>query len=52
MDFMSLLGSMVQGNMSSSPAASSRMSNCDMPAVSENSVSMKTAIIKIHDTFL
>ena len=27
MDFMSLLGSMVQGNMSSSPAASSRMSN-------------------------
>ncbi len=27
MDFMSLLGSMVQGTMSSSPAASSRMSN-------------------------
>ena len=27
MDFMSLLGSMVQGNMASSPAASSRMSN-------------------------
>ena len=27
MDFMSLLGSMVQGTMSSRPAASSRMSN-------------------------